>query len=435
MNKEILKLAIPNILTNLTVPLVSMVDLGLMGRMPSSSYIIAIGFGTIIFNFVYWAFGFLRMGTTGMVSQAFGRKDEVEGIDLLRKGLIISFVGGVLLFILQIPIQKLALFLIDPDVSVVEPLISYFKIRIYAAPATISLFVITGWLLGMQDSKSALLLAILINSLNAVLSYFFVNYTALSISGVALGTVIAQYMGFFIGLVILQVKHQIRLLCLFKSVQSKKSWNSFLSVNSDIFIRTLCLIFVMSYFKTEAGNIDPILGAANILLFEFITISAYGIDGFAFAAESISGKYFGQGEMKTFKKSVKISMLWGISIALFLALQFSFFGKSLLSMLTNKEQIILAAMNYLPWLIAAPIVNAFAFIWDGIYVGTTSSKAMRNTMLISTFAVFLPLFYLARTYLGNHGMWLAFTLFMFARGLLQTILANQYIFNRLKPND
>jgi MATE family multidrug resistance protein len=432
MNKELLRLAIPNILTNLTVPLVSMVDLGLMGRMPSTAYIVAIGFGTVIFNFIYWAFGFLRMGTTGMVSQAYGRDnhDKIKG--LLTKGLSISLIGGLVLVLLQWPLKEFALLLIDPDTEVIKPLITYFNYRIYAAPATISIYVLTGWLLGMQDSKAALFLAVVVNGINAVLSYTLVHSFQLDIAGVAMGTVIAQYIGLIFGFVILWRKYQLTPVKLFSSRdRSSSSWASFISVNSDILIRTLCLIFTMSFFKTKAGNIDPILGAANILLLEFITISAYGIDGFAFAAESICGKYFGKSNKELFMKSIKVSMSWGIGIAFILSFIYWAFGEEILSLLTNKTSVIEAALVYLPWLIIAPLINAFAFIWDGIYVGAIASKAMRNAMIFSTFFIFLPAFFLGKNLLMNHGMWLAFSLFMLARGLIQTLMVSKHIYRRI----
>jgi MATE family multidrug resistance protein len=432
MNKELIRLAIPNIVTNLTVPMVSMVDLALMGRMPSSAYILAMGFGTVIFNFIYWAFGFLRMGTTGMVSQAYGKNDKTTIQALLFKGLTVSLIAGIVLILLQFPIKVLALQIIAPDASVVEPLSIYFNYRIYAAPATISLFVLSGWLLGMQDAKSAMILAILVNGVNATLSFVFVKHLNLDIQGVALGTVMAQYFGLFIGFLILffkyKLKSSIEVLQFFKQ---KNNWKEFLSVNSDIFIRTLCLIFTMSFFKTKAGNIDPIVGAANILLLEFITISAYGIDGFAFAAEALSGKYFGLGKADKFRKAIKVAFAWGLGIAAVLSLVYLFAGEQMLYLLTDKSKIVEVALIYLPWLIAAPLINSFAFIWDGVYVGTTASKAMRNSMIIATVLIFLPAFYLGKDFFGNHGIWLAFSLFMLGRGVLLTILAKKDIYSRI----
>jgi len=432
MNKEILRLALPNILTNLSIPLVSLVDLALMGHMPTTSYIVAIGFGTVIFNFIYWAFGFLRMSSTGLVAQAFGKNDLKAIRILLFRALFIAVFGALLLIFLQAPIIKFALLIIQPDEAVVEPLLEYFNIRIWAAIATISIYVLTGWLLGMQDSKSALALSLVVNGVNALLSYSLVTYFGWGIKGVAWGTVIAQYVGFVVALLIIRYKYQIVLLKQsFIWVKDRKAWGNFLGINSDIFIRTLCLIFAMSFFKTKAGNIDPILGAANILLLEFITISAYGIDGFAFAAESISGKYFGIGMRSEFKKSINLTFRWGFGIATFLSLIFAFYGESLLYILTDKLEVVQKALIYLPWLIAAPIVNSFAFIWDGIYVGTTASKTMRNTMLFATLFVFLPTFYLSIYFWGNHGIWFAFSLFMFSRGVLLHFFAKQSIYSRI----
>jgi len=432
MNKEILKLAIPNILTNLSVPLVSLVDLALMGRMPSSNYIVAIGFGTVIFNLIYWAFGFLRMGTTGMVSQAFGKGDQERSYQLLVKGFVVSLLAGLLLILSQYPIKEIAISLINPEVTVIAPLVTYFDIRIWAAPATISIYVISGWLLGMQDAKSAMVLAITVNLLNAILSYYFVYSSHLSIKGVALGTILAQYIGLIIGLFILIKKYRFHQLNLkLKELLKASDWREFIFVNGHIFIRTLCLIFVMSFFKTKAGNIDPIVGAANILLIEFITLSAYGIDGFAFAAESLCGKYFGLHKRDLFIKSVKTSFSWGIGISIIIAIVFLSQGKAILQLLTDKEFIIDAALPYLPWLALAPLINGIAFIWDGIYIGTTAVKAMRDTLILSTILVFLPSYFLFKDIFGNHGIWLSITLFMLSRGLIQTFLAQKVIFNRI----
>ena len=433
MNREILRLAIPNILTNLTIPLVSMVDVALMGRMPSSTYIIAIGLGTLIFNFIYWAFGFLRMGTTGMVSQAYGKGDTIAQLSLLKRGVAIAIIGGLSLILLQIPLERLSLLILNAD-AVVEPLLSeYIFIRIWAAPATIAVYVFTGWFLGMQDSKSALILALVVNGFNAVLSFLFVYVFHMEIVGVALGTVIAQFLGFIAAFILLRRKYSISISSLLRKAKEENTvaWSEFIKVNSDILIRTLCLIFTLSFFKAKAANIDPILGAANILLMEFITISAYGIDGFAFAAESISGKYFGKADVKMLNRSVRYSFLWGVIIAIVLAVVFLLVGEEILTVLTDKKDVIQAALPYLPWLILAPMVNTFAFIWDGIYIGTTSSGSMRNTMLFSTLVIFLPAYFYFFPIYNNHGLWLALTLFMLSRGILLTVLYPKKVLARI----
>lgn len=431
MNRELVKLAVPNILTNLTVPLVSMVDLGLMGRMPATSYIVAIGFGTLIFNFIYWAFGFLRMGTTGIISQAYGANNKQQVLETLFRALLIALVGGLLLILFQDFLLHLGLKLIAPDSAVMAPLTEYFSYRIYAAPATISVYVLTGYLLGMQDSRSVLIIALLVNLSNALISYLLVYNVGLAIKGVALGTLIAQYLGLALGFILIFKKHGAYLKGnIITAIVNWKEWKGFLLLNGNIFIRTMCLIAVMSLFKATAGNIDPLIGAANILLLEFITLAAYGIDGFAFAAESVCGKYFGERNKRAFRKAVLSSFKWGLALAFVIALIYFFLGRQILWLMTDKDQIINLALDYLPWLVIAPIINAFAFIWDGVYIGATASGTMRDTMLAAT-VIFLPVFYLSLNYWGNHGLWFAFSIFMLARGILQTILAKRAIYRRI----
>lgn len=432
MNRELLKLAIPNILSNLTVPLVSLVDVGLMGHMPGPNYIIAIGFGVMIFNFMYWSFGFLRMGTTGITAQAFGAEKKTLLVETFYRALLIGLSAGVLLILFQAYIFDLAMLLIKPESLVQELIRSYFKIRIFAAPAAIGIFALTGWFFGVQNSKAALILAIAVNGANALLSYLFVVHYNMGMDGVAWGTLLGQYIGLLVGLLLIIIQYA----SLFKSVSLKfkalkTGWRKFISVNTDIFIRTLCLIFALSFFKTQAGNAGLLLGAANILLLEFITISAYGIDGFAFASEALCGKYFGKQMKVQFSKAVSLSFYWGLASALVFSLLFAIFGKAILNLLTNKAQVVEVAMEFIPWLILAPLINAFAFIWDGIFIATTASKAMRNSMLISVFVVFLPAYYLLEPQFKNHGLWLSLCLFMLARGIIQTYYYRGIILPRL----
>jgi MATE family multidrug resistance protein len=368
-----------------------------------------------------------------MVSQAYGRNDVHAQLEFLQKGLLIALLAGILLVLLQLPIQWLSLLILNAD-TVIEPLLrEYISYRIWAAPATISVYVFTGWFLGMQDSRSALALAITVNGMNALLSFLFVYSFEWEISGVAMGTVLAQYLGLLSAFFILSKKYDLPLLKVVENIRSSASgsWKEFIKVNSDILIRTLCLIFTLSFFKAKAANIDPILGAANILLMEFITISAYGIDGFAFAAESISGKYFGKRNVVMLLRSVRYSFFWGILLAIGLAVVFLLFGRNILELLTDKQNVVEAAMPFLFWLILAPLVNITAFIWDGVYIGTTSSASMRNTMLISTLLIFLPAYFMLFPIYQNHGLWLALTLFMFSRGVFLSLLFKSKVISRI----
>ena len=433
MNREILKLAIPNIISNLSVPLLSLVDVALMGHLDSAEYILTIGFGVMIFNFVYWGFGFLRMGTTGFTAQEFGRKDNRECLLILGRALLIAVTGAVLLIAFKHLLLKLSLHLIGTTPEVNVYVAEYFNIRILAAPATIALFAFTGWFFGMQNARIPMIITITVNLINIGVSYWFVRVTGMKSDGVALGTLIAQYCGLIMALVFFYKNYRHMLpfwdkLGLFHIGKMKK----FLIANSDIFIRTLCLMFAFSFFRVQSGKEGVILGSANFILLEFITISAYGIDGFSFAAESVVGKYFGAEDAGNFRKAIKVSFQWGFGVSIVLVLLFFFFGREILQILTDNQEVLNAAMPFMGWLIIAPIIHAVPFIWDGIYIGITASKAMRNTMLLSTFLFYLPTYYLLHGTMGNHALWLALTILMLARGISQTVLAKYVVFNKLK---
>lgn len=431
MYKDYLKLTIPNILTNLTVPLVSLVDVFLMGHLDGPLFILAIGLSVAFFNMLYWAFGFLRMGTTGMVAQYFGRNDN-DGIQkIITQGLIISVGLGILFICSQNAILFASKSIMEVSSDTFILISDYFRIRIYAAPASIILFVINGWLLGVHKSKVALYLALVINTVNIVLSYVLVKFYGLGIEGAAIGTLVAQYSGLLIGVGLLLKSYPLKWYIFFKeSFGANSSWKSFIQVNSDLFIRTLCLLFTLTFFKINAAEFGVTIGAGNLLLLEFISLSAYGIDGLAFAAESISGRYFGLRNLKQLKKSITVAFQIGLIIGALGSAIFFFLGELILEVLTNQQGVIDAAIPYLPWVIVAPILHSFAYVWDGIYIGCTASKQMKWSLLISTIGVFLPSYYLFSHLFGNHGVWLSITLFMLSRGLIQTILVKS-IYKRL----
>lgn len=432
MNREILRLAIPNIISNLSIPLISLVDVGLMGHLDSAEYILTIGFGVMIFNFVYWGFGFLRMGTSGFTAQEYGKQSDKECLLVLGRALLIALSAALLLIALKTPLLKLSLLLIDTTPDVEAYVTDYFNIRILAAPATISLFAFTGWFFGMQNAKTPMILTISVNLLNIVFSYLFVMSAGMKSDGVALGTLIAQYCGLILAFLFFYRKYRHMLsLCDKSGLFDVSKIKKFLMVNSDIIIRTLCLIFAFSFFKIQSGKEGVIIGSANIILLEFIMISAYGIDGFSFAAESVVGKYFGAGDAVSFRNAIKVSFQWGIGISIVLVLFFYLFGKIILQLLTDNQEVINSATPFLGWLIIAPFIHAVPFIWDGIYIGITASKAMRNTMLLSTFFFYLPTYYIFHNTMGNHALWLALTILMLARGISQTILAKHVVYNRL----
>ena len=432
MNKEILKLAIPNILANLSVPIVSVVDLALMGHLSGEAFILAIGFGVMVFNFIYWGFGFLRMGVTGITAQNVGKKDTDETYRVLLRGLLVAFGGALLLFICKNYLLEAALFFIDSSPAVNQEITTYFNTRIYAAPATIGLYAFIGWFLGMQNAVLPMIITIAVNVLNALLSYWLVISFQMDTEGVALGTVIAQYSGFIMAIAFFLLFYRKNLSSnSFKNVLQYKAIKDFLLVNSDIFIRTLCLIFTLSFFKVYSGKEGLVVGAANMLLLEFIGIAAYGIDGFAFAAESITGKYYGAKNNLMLKKAIRLCFYWGMGIGCFYSFVFWVFGEHILWMLSSQIEVVETAKNYLWWLVLFPVIGVFAFVWDGIFIGVTATKAMRNTMLISSFVVFLPAYFILHPYLKNNALWAAFMLFTIARGVTQTIISKRVVYHRL----
>lgn len=434
MNREILKLAIPNIVSNLSVPLLSLVDVALMGHLESAHFILAVGFGTSLFNFLYWGFGFLRMGTTGITAQAFGSRNFQESAHIFYRAIFIALAAGLMLIFFQSFFLRLGLRLFDTTPAVNQSLIAYYSVRIYAAPATLIMYVIIGWFLGMQDAKAPMVLTIIINTVNIFGSYYFVAYAGMKADGVALGTVVAQYAGLLLGCLFLLVKQR-KIITHFrwKSIADRKAVKSFLLVNTDIIIRTLCLIFTLAYFKIQSGNIGVTIGAANIVLLEFFTIAAYGIDGFAFAAESVTGKYFGARAFKKLRNAIKLCFIWGLGLGLFFTCLFYVSGTGLLQVMTDQEPVFLVAKQYLVWMIFTPVLMAIPFIWDGVFIGLTASAAMRNSMIIASLICFLPAQYFLVKYFDNHGLWMALTIFFLARGISQTIMAKSLLDNRSNP--
>lgn len=428
LNQQVLQLAIPNILSNLAIPLLSSVDTALVGHLQGLEYLGAVAVGGMIFNFIYWGFGFLRMGTTGLTAQAFGNKDQHEASLILVRALFIAGIIATLLLLLQVPLASLSFFLVkaSPDVEVYAK--SYFYIRIFAAPATLGIYAIQGWFLGMQNAKFPLYMALVINLSNIFFSVFFVKALGMKSDGVAMGTVCAQYIGLILSIILFKWKYASYLKNInFKVAIESKALKRFMSVNGDIFIRTICLVFVFSYFTAASAAFGDDILAANTILMQFWTILAYGIDGFAYAAESLVGKFVGAKDLKSLKNIIFTLFIWSGGMGVTFSAAFWMFDTQLLSIYTDKENIIKLASQYIWWTIFAPLINGICFIWDGVFLGATDTKALRNSMLICTFLVFIPLFFLLKAQLGNTALWLAMTLFMVSRGVTLSFFAQKRI--------
>lgn len=418
MNREILKLAIPNILSNISVPLLSSFDTALMGRL-SADHLGAVGLGSMVFNFVYWNFGFLRMGSTGMTAQAYGRDNRSEITQVLGQASVVAIALALLLLVFQQPIlgasQGLLKVATDQQALVGE----YFSIRIWAAPAALGLYALMGWFFGMQNAIYPLLLTLLINGVNMALSYYWVHHLGWGIAGVAWGTVAAQYVGLFGAIGLLLYKYAwVRIYMQSKLIFAWSGLSRFLSINSDIFLRTLCLTLAFAFFYRQSSTFGDLVLAVNVILLQYVNWMSYGVDGFAFAAESLVGKYHGAQQNERVQKAIQLSFKWGMGLALIYALTYTALGNQLLHIFTDQQDVILAAEPYLIWMLIFPILGTPCYIWDGIFVGLTASTAMRNTMLIAFIAYLLTYYFYGASW-DNHGLWLSLVLFMVYRGLAQ----------------
>ncbi len=420
MNKEILKLAIPNILSNISVPLLSTVDTALMGRL-SELHLGAVGIGAMIFNFVYWNFGFLRMGTTGITAQAFGKKDSQDIIITLGRALLVAFILGTVVLVLQKPIGQLGFYLMNISEAQYSLVEDYFYIRIWAAPATLALYAFMGWFFGMQNAIYPLILTIVINVVNIVCSYIMVKQFNMEVAGVAWGTVIAQYVGFIMAVILFLSKYKSYVKHYSHKVSLElKALLQFLRINSDIFIRTLCLTFAFGFFYSQSSSGGEIILAVNVILLQFLNWMSYGVDGFAYASESLVGKYKGANDQKGVTAAIRLSFIWGMVLAALFSLVYFTFGENLLYVFTDKSEIVAASIPFLFWMALFPILSTPCYIWDGIYIGLTASKAMRQTMILA-FLIYIGSYILLKPNFGNHGLWAALLIFMVARGLIQWV--------------
>ncbi len=431
LNREILRLAVPNIVSNISVPLLGMVDTALMGRLESEVFIGAVALGSILFSFIYWGFGFLRMGTTGLTAQAFGRRDGEESAAILGRALLVALACGGLLVLLQAGIAWIGFGLIRGDEAVEVLGQQYFSIRIYAAPAALGLFAFHGWFLGMQNARYPMVLTVFTNVLNMAFSVLFVFGMGMKSDGVALGTVCAQYVGLLLAVGMFRRKYS-RYAALFRMKQALMvaELKRFFQVNTDIFIRTICLVSAFAVFTSVSAALDSLILAANQILLQYLSLMSYAVDGFAFAAESLVGRYIGERDSLRLRKSVALLFAWGCGSGALFCIGYGFLGKPLLRVFTDQAAIIQTAVPYLWWVAALPLAGSAAYMWDGVYIGATATSAMRNMMLVSFLAVFLPAAYAGVNLLGNHGLWAAMTMFMLSRGLTLGLLARRWVFSR-----
>ena len=438
-HRQVWQIALPLVISNITVPLLGLVDTIVVGHLSSPHYLAAVAVGATIFSVLFLGFNFLRMGTTGLTAQAFGRNDTPELQRVLMRSAIIALVIAGLLFIFQHPIVVVAIKLIgaDPDVSGIAR--DYFHIRIFAAPASLLNIVFIGWFIGLQNARVPLYLMLLINITNIVLDLLFVTHLGYKANGVALASVIAEYCGCVAGIVLAwrYLRTQQR-QSLFDGIWHLGKFTALMSLNFDLLIRTLALQFSFAFLTAMGARQGSAILAANAILLNFQHLMSYALDGFANAAEALVGRAIGAQQALALKEAVKLTRFWSWLIALALALLFALFGRELINVMTSIDNVRALAVQFLPWIIISPLISVWCFLYDGVFVGAVLSRQMRNIMLISTLAVFLPAYYLLQNIgedgFGNHGLWAAFLLFMAARGVFMHVKWQQVGMHTLQPH-
>ena len=420
--KQVFKLALPSIISNITVPLLGIIDLTIVGHMGDVIYIGAIAIGTMIFNVLYWLFGFLRMGTSGMTSQALGRRDLTEAMRLLVRSLTISTTIALIFILFQLPIRWMALTIMQPTEQIEELAAIYFSICIWGAPAMLGLYGLTGWFIGMQNTRTPMLVSIFQNIVNIVASVTFVFGFGMKIQGVALGTLTAQWTGFLLALYCWKRYYGRLVEYNWKDDLFKRSTMvRFFAVNRDIFIRTLFLVGVNFFFISAGSRQGAIILSVNTLLMTLFTLFSYVMDGFAYAGEALSGKYYSAANKLAFDRVYNSLFAWGAIMAVVFTLVYAVGGNGFLMLLTNEAVVVQSAEAYFWWAVMIPIASVSAFVYDGIFIGLTATRGMLVSSVISAL-VFFALYLALQSYLGNHALWLAFIVYLGLRGGIQWLL-------------
>lgn len=420
--KQVFKLALPSIISNITVPLLGIIDLTIVGHMGDVIYIGAIAIGTMIFNVLYWLFGFLRMGTSGMTSQALGRRDLTEAMRLLVRSLTISTAIAATFIVFQLPIRWMALSIMQPTEQIAEQAAIYFSICIWGAPAMLGLYGLTGWFIGMQNTRIPMLVSIFQNIMNIVASVTFVFGFGMKIQGVALGTLTAQWTGFLLALYCWKRYYGRLAEYNWKDDLFKRSTMvRFFAVNRDIFIRTLFLVGVNFFFISAGSRQGAIILSVNTLLMTLFTLFSYVMDGFAYAGEALSGKYYSAANKLAFDRVYNSLFAWGAIMAVVFTLVYAVGGNGFLMLLTNEAVVVQSAETYFWWAVMIPIVSVSAFVYDGIFIGLTATRGMLVSSVVSAL-VFFALYLALQSYLGNHALWLAFIVYLGLRGGIQWFL-------------
>jgi MATE family multidrug resistance protein len=427
INKSILQIALPSIISNITVPLLGLVDVTIVGHLGAAHYIGAIAVGGMLFNIIYWIFGFLRMGTGGMTSQAYGAQDRNEMMRLLMRSGTVGLFIALSLVILQYPIESIAFALIDTTPEIERLAATYFRICIWGAPAVLGLYSFSGWFIGMQNSRFPMFVAITQNIVNILVSLLLVYGLEMKIEGVAIGTLTAQYAGLFMAFGLWLYRYG--------NLRKETDWHGFFNrdamvrfffINRDIFFRTICLVAVTVFFTSAGASQGEVILAVNTLLMQLFTLFSYIMDGFAYAGEALTGKYIGARNQQELSQMIKQLFGWGTGLSLLFTIAYGIGGDNFLALLTDEASVIQAADAYFYWVLAIPFAGFAAFLFDGVFIGATATRMMLQAMFIASVSFFL-IYYGCKSFMGNHALWLAFITYLLLRGILQGILGRKII--------
>ncbi len=421
-HRETWRLAWPIILSNSSVPLLGAVDTAVVGHLPEPHYIGAVAIGALIFSFLYWGFGFLRMGTTGFVALASGEEDADEVRSVLARAMILSLVIAVFVLLLQGGVLWLSLLLIEGSRAVEAGAADYFSIRIWGAPAVLANYALMGFFIGIRNTKAALTVQIFMNGLNILLDLIFVIGFGWNVMGVAAATAISESLALALGLYIAR-RELLKIGGMWKraAILSLAKMTRLLAVNFDIFIRTILLIFAFAYFTAQAAKGGDITLAAVAVLMNFVHFMAFGLDGFAFAAEGMIGTAIGAKRPDKLREIVYVTGFWALVVSGLYALVYLVFGPAIIDLLTGIDEVRARANDFLPWLILMPLVAIWSYQLDGIFIGAVQSKEMRNGMIIA-FVAYMAAMKIFGDLWGTHGFWAALMVFFVMRAVTLAVV-------------
>ena len=431
MNRSVLKLAVPSIFANITVPLVGMVDLAIAGRLGDASVIGAVAIATMLFDLLYWNMAFLRLGTGGLIAQAFGRGDNKEISRVFVQGISTAALLALFILAIQYLFVKAAFLFIECTPQVQNLATEYFFIRIWAAPATISLYVFKGFFIGMQNTVIPMAVELTINVTNILASIYFALYTPMGFAGIAAGTVVAQYSGMALSIVFLFSRYRylfadVKILACIKLGEMK----SFFVLNADLLVRSLCFLFVYVGFTSLSAKYGDVALAVCSIMMKLMMLFSYFVDGFAYAAEALTGRFIGAKDATSLHRAVKIIFVWSGIIGVVSTFVYLIAADDMILLMTKDTNVIEASGEYIGWMLVMPIISCLAFTWDGVYIGATASKAIRNSMLWAVVGFFAVYYALSHS-LGLHALWGAYIIHLLARSAYLTIRAKEDVFSRV----